>query len=472
MEKPAANRSIPGSFRDPSGFVFTRDGVLYRQVNKAGQADYDQLMGLAPDSVRPGLYHALADVGMLIPHEEVDLPAPASETAYKVLKPRFVPFMSYPYEWSFSQLKDAALLTLAIQNRAMEFGMTLKDSSAYNIQFLDGTPVLIDTLSFEKYKEGEPWVAYRQFCQHFLAPLALMSHRDVRLSQLLRVFIDGIPLDLASSLLPSGTKFSLALGTHIHLHARSQRRYADKTVKPGGRKVSRTALLGVISNLGSGVRKLGWKPKGTEWAEYYDETNYSSQAFQRKRALVAGYLERTGPNLVWDLGANTGVFSRLAADKGIRTVSFDVDPAAVEKNYLDCRERGETNILPLVLDLTNPSPAIGWENRERLSLLERGPADTVLALALIHHLAIGNNLPLPKVARFFSRICSRLVIEFVPKMDSQVQRLLATREDIFPDYTQGAFEEHFRRFFEIAAQDGIEGSERTLYLMARRGGGS
>ncbi|TEU11398.1 MAG: class I SAM-dependent methyltransferase [Anaerolineales bacterium] len=452
---------IPGSFRDPSGFVFFRDGSIYRQVNIIYKENYDHLI----DS---GLYETLVDSGLLVSHNEVGIGYAKTDSAYKILKPELVPFMSYPYEWCFSQLKDAALTTLEIQKLALDFGMILKDSSAYNIQFIRGKSMLIDTLSFEKYHEGQIWVAYRQCCQHFLAPLALMSYRDIRLNQLFRIYIDGVPLDLASSLLPFRTRFRFPLLSHIHLHAKSQKHFADKTVNVGGRKMSRLALLGLVENLESAVRKLRWQPQGTEWADYYEETNYSPDALHHKKQLVTEFLVEINPMTVWDLGANTGLFSRIASDKGIQTISFDIDPVSVEKNYLKCVEKGESNILPLLLDLTNPSPSIGWENQERTSFLERGPADTVLALALIHHLAISNNLPFSNIAGFFSKLCNSLIIEFVPKSDSQVQRLLATREDIFYDYTQQIFEREFGKHFTIEHSARIRDSERTLYLMRKR----
>jgi ribosomal protein L11 methylase PrmA len=182
---------------------------------------------------------------------------------------------------------------------------------------------------------------------------------------------------------------------------------------------------------------------------------------------VAEFLDMVNPKTVWDLGANVGMFSRIASDKGIETISFDIDPAAVEINYLECVKKGEAHIFPLVLDLTNPSPGIGWQNAERMSILERGPADTVLALALVHHLAISNNVPFVSIAEFLYNICSSLIIEFVPKADSQVQRLLSTREDIFPDYTQQVFEQEFERYFTVQSYTGIKDSKRILYLMQR-----
>ena len=454
------DKSVPSSFRDPSGFLFRRGGRLYRQINDSYRADYKQLM-------ESGLYRDLTESGLLVPHEETSEPQ-MSGGGSLVIQPETIPFISYVYEWSFSQLQDAALTTLAVQMKAVERGMSLKDASAYNIQFRRGRPILIDTLSFERYREGEPWVAYRQFCQHFLAPLALMSHTDVRLSQLMRVYIDGIPLDLASHLLPSKTHLNLGLATHIHLHAQAQRKYADKQAKPVDRKMSRMAFLGIIDNLESTTKKLSWKPDGTEWADYYAATNYTDASLEHKAQLVAEYVERVSPKTVWDLGANTGRFSRIASDRGIPTVAFDIDPAAVELNYLDCRKRDEKSMLPLLSDLTNPSPAIGWQNRERQSLIERGPCDTAMALAIIHHLAIGNNLPFDRVVDFLAGVCRSLVIEFVPKSDSQVQRLLATREDIFPGYTREEFEQAFAARFAILASSPVKDSERTIYLMELR----
>ncbi len=460
--------TVSSSFKDPSGFLYYRDGVLLRQVNHRYQADYDRLM-------QSGLYESLTGEQLLIPHEETDLSAAYSGDACKVLKPKPVPCISYPYEWCFSQLKDAALTTLRIQSLALESGMSLKDASAYNIQFLDGKPVFIDTLSFERYKKDQPWVAYRQFCQHFLAPLALMSYRDVRLNQLLRIHMDGIPLDLASRLLPLRSRLRFSLLTHLHLHARSQQRYANAAAD-GERplkqaRVSLTGLRAIIDNLITAVNALQWKPGDTEWGDYYSDTNYDDESLQHKKALVSAFVDQLSPapQLVQDLGANTGVFSRVVADKGIQVLSQDIDPKAVEVNYLLTRKHQEPNILPMLMDLTNPSPALGWAHEERMSLMQRGPVDLVMALALVHHLAISNNVPLPVLAKFFSRMGACLIIEFVPKTDSQVKRLLATREDVFDDYSQDGFEQAFSAYFEVLQSEPIRGSERTLYLLKSTG---
>jgi len=286
---------------------------------------------------------------------------------------------------------------------------------------------------------------------------------------LLRLYIEGIPLDLASALLPLRSRFNLSLLIHIHLHARSQQHFADRRVgrETLSRRVSRQSLLGLIDNLQSAVKRLQWNPQGTPWTDYYRDDSYDAEGIEHKNHLVADFLDEAASKDVWDLGANIGLFSRIASTRGIPTIAWDIDPGCVEINYRQVVSRGETNLLPLVLDLTNPSPPIGWENRERMAFLERGPADTVLALALIHHLAISNNLPLARIAGFFARLCRTLIVEFVPKTDPKVQKLLATREDIFPGYTQQGFEAAFRRFFTTRRSAQIRNSGRIVYLMER-----
>ncbi|HHY86921.1 MAG TPA: class I SAM-dependent methyltransferase [Verrucomicrobia bacterium] len=449
------------SFRDPGGFVFRREGVYYRQVNDACRADYDLLMS-------SGLYSKLTSEGLLIPHEEEPAPG-AGPSAYKVIRPRQLAFVGYPYEWSFSQLKDAALLTLRVQKIAMAAGLSLKDASAYNVQLHEGRPIFIDTLSFEKYDETKPWVAYRQFCQHFLAPLALMAHKDIRLGQLLRIYIDGIPLPLASRLLPWRTVWNIGLTIHLHLHARSQEKYADnpRSLRQNNRPFRRPHLEALLGSLETTIRRLRWRGGDTEWADYYEaNNNYGAEGLEAKARIVGRLLSLAQPRTVWDLGANTGRFSRVAAQAGASTVvSWDIDPSCVEANYRQVTRHRESAIVPLLLDLTNPTPSLGWANAERMSMAERGPADAVLALGLIHHLAIGNNVPLPHVAAFLARLGRHLVIEWVPREDSQVMRLLASRKDVFSSYTQSAFEQSFGEFFRIECSEPVPGTLRTLYLM-------
>lgn len=427
--------------------------------------------------MQSGLYDRLVGEGLLVSHQEADTQPADPSTVYKIIRPQQLPYISYPYEWSFSALKSAAQTTLRIQEEAMSRGMTLKDASAYNIQFQHAEPVFVDTLSFEPYQKGQPWVAYQQFCKHFLAPLALMARGDIRFGRSLQVHIDGIPLDLASKLLPRRTLLNMGILMHIHLHARSQAKYASlaSDEKPNSAvdtyrspHLSERGALGILDSLRSTIDKLEWTPIDTEWGAYYEATNYSDSAMHEKLALVATFVDRIRPGQVWDLGANTGRFSRIASQRGIQTVAFDVDPVAVEKNFRDCRESHEKNLLPLLLDLTNPSASIGWENMERDSFMQRGPVDMVFALALVHHLAISNNVPIPMLARFFANICRALIIEFVPKSDSQVRRLLATREDVFPDYREEYFRTSFEAHFDVVEACRIKDSERTLFLMTKR----
>jgi hypothetical protein len=455
---------VPASFRDPAGFVWTEGGAIYRHIGEEHRQHYDTFLS-------SGLYDELVAEGLLIPHVETTEVASPRPGAYKVLKPDVVEFISYPYEWSFSQLKDAALLTLDIQKRAMERGMSLRDASAYNVQFHRGRPVLIDTLSFEITPAGRPWIAYRQFCQHFLAPLALMAHCDVRFGSLSRTYIDGVPLDLASKLLPRRTRLNTGLLTNIHAQARVEQRHQRAAAPPKvkQKEMSEQALKGIVWNLERTVRKLEWNLPKTAWRDYYEEAgHYSEAALDHKKELVARFLDDAGGHTVWDLGGNIGVFSREAAAKGRTVACFDIDPGCVEMNYRKVKEEGETGVLPLLSDLRNPVPALGWANRERSAFAERGPADVAMALALIHHLAIGNNVPLGMIAEFFAGLGNRLIIEFVPKSDPMVQTLLANREDIFPDYDIAGFERAFSSFYEIERREQVKETDRVLYLLRRK----
>jgi hypothetical protein len=429
--------------------------VLYRHVAPSCAADYDLLMG-------SGLHAELVDAGLLVAHEEVALEGRAG--AHRALKPSPIDFVSYPYEWAFSQLQDAALLTLDIAGRALHRGLSLKDASAFNVQFRGCRPVFIDTLSFETAREGEPWVAYRQFCEHFLGPLALVARCDARLLGLWRAHLDGVPLDLTSRLLPRRTWLRFGLLTHLHLHARSQTFYADRPAPTRRVTLSRTSLLALLDSLRSAVRSLAPRGARSEWADYEQTHSYDDAAQHAKEEAVGRWLARLRPRQVWDLGANVGRFARIAAACGAYAVAFDVDPAVVEAAYRAGRSEERRDLLPLVLDLANPSPGLGWEGRERDTLEARGPADAVLALALLHHLAIGRNVPLPHLAAWLRRLGRAAIVEFVPKDDPQTRRLLRSRRDVFAGYTQEAFEEAFAGRFRLEAKEPLPGSGRVLYL--------
>lgn len=437
--------------------------MLYRQVNRVFADEFDACSS-------SGLYDELIANRLLVPHAAADVALALTPEAYAVVEPERLPFISYPYEWCFGELKDAALLTLAVQSRALERGFVLRDASAYNVQFVDGRPVFMDTLSFERYREGEPWIAYKQFCQHFLVPLMLMARRDIRFGLMLREYLDGIPLDFGSEMLPRSSWADIRTLLHVHMHARAQRKYSETKVSSavGTRRMAKSALVALSENLKEAIERLTWRPDGTEWANYVDETNYSDAAAASKQDTIRRYLREFSPAVVWDIGANTGVYSRIAREIAPMVISFDIDPAAVERNYRTVRLRNETGILPLLIDLTNPSPALGWAHSERMSLAERGPADVVMALALVHHLAIGNNVPLDHVAAFMAQLGRNLIIEFVDKDDSQVARLLRNRADIFDAYTKDGFESAFGTFFDIGECEQVGDSRRWLYSMRTR----
>jgi ribosomal protein L11 methylase PrmA len=455
----------PASFRDPSGFVFRRDGILFRQVQLSAAADWTAF-------TTGGLYERLLADGLVVEHTDVGPEHAAMPCAAAVIRPKPIDLISYPYEWSFSQLKEAALLTLELQSRALDAGMRLKDASAYNVQFADGRPILMDSLSFEVAEATQPWVAYRQFCEHFLAPLALMAHRDVRCGLMLRDFIDGIPLDLATRLLPGRTRLNMGLSAHLHLHAGAQRRAAHEAPPADAqprreRRISETGQRALLDSLRRTIKGLRYTPE-SHWADYATSTSYSDRGTESKGQLVREMLAAVGGRLAWDLGANVGVYSAMAAAAGYRVVAYDLDAASVEAHWQKVRGDGNPAILPLVLDLANPSPSLGWALEERASFLERGEPDVIMALALVHHLAIGNNVPLPSIARLFARMAPHAIVEFVPKEDPMTRRLLAARRDIFEHYTIDGFREAFGGPFRIAREAAIEDSPRTLFLLERR----
>ncbi|MCX6320015.1 MAG: SAM-dependent methyltransferase [Bacteroidetes bacterium] len=451
---------IPSSFRDPSGFVFTHEGIVYRQVNLSYKAEYDRLM-------ESGCYSSLVQKGWLLPHEELNNSISHTHEGYITLRPEQLPFISFPYEWSFDMLKDAALLTLSIQKECIHHGMVLKDATPYNIQWHKGKPVFIDSLSFATYDEAEPWVAYRQFCESFAAPLLLMHHKKYPLHPLFLAWPDGIPLPLTRSLLPFKTRFSLHTYLHIHLHAKmsggNKPASGNKTAR-----FSKQKMLNLISSLETMIAKLQLAPQKSTWSGYYDEAAQRDDYLPAKKALVQDWISKlTSIHTAIDLGANDGAFSRLLASQQIFTIAADFDPFCINHLYQAIKTEKLSGIHPLVMDLSNPSPAIGPYKGERDSFIQRTHTDLGLALALIHHLAIGKNIPFHKIAALMAAACHTLIIEFVPKADEKVKLMLQGREDIFTDYHEAAFENAFSAYFTIVEKAPVAQSGRTLYLMQK-----
>lgn len=454
---------LGSSFRDPCGFLFSRNGTLYRQVQPECAADYDKL-------IASGLYDTLAGKSLLVSHEEVSREEALTPGAYRVLRPDPVSVVSLPYEWCFSQLRAAALLTLEVQKIAIEHDMILKDASAFNVLFRGASPLFIDTLSFTRLETGKPWVGYRQFCQHFLAPLALQAFVDVRLRELQRSYLDGVPLDLASRLLPVRSWAHPWAAMHLHLHARAISRFSS-TAHPqsSARKVSRAGLSGILRHLTAAIESLTWPPRASQWSDYEESHGYAPAAHGSKRSIVERLLKEAGPARVLDLGANTGHYSRLARDLGAEVVAVDQDPVAVERMFLRCVADKEQRITPMCIDLANPAPSQGWAHDERRSFADRASADVVLVLALLHHLAIGNNVPLAHVAAYLRLLGRELVIEWIPKDDPQTQRLLQNREDVFSDYTEENFLAAMQQRFIMRRREPVDGSRRVVYWFVASG---
>jgi hypothetical protein len=456
-ERPAA---LPSSFRDPAGYIFRQDGLVYRLITLTGKPAYDGLMN-------SGLYTALTQKKWLIPHTEM----PASfqgPAGYKIIQPEPLPFITYHWEWPFALLQDAALLTLEAAKLALDHGMVLKDATPYNIQWYNGALTFIDTLSFEPYKEGQPWIAYRQFCESFLSPLLLMHYRKHSFHSLQLAWPDGIPLQITRSLLPWKSRFSMLTWMHIHLHAKYAARPASAKEKTAQVSLAKTRQL--LSSLEMLIRSLSLSDEGTTWGDYYTEAATRNDYLTQKEKIIQDWTSNLqGITQAVDFGANNGSFSLPLAAQGIFTIAADGDPVAVNKLYKKISSGTIRNMIPVIVDFMNPPPAMGLGNEERTSFLQRiGSNNLGLCLAFIHHLCIGKNIPMIRVAELLAASCQQLIIEFVPKEDEKVLALLTHKEDIYPAYIPENFEAAFSHYFNIRETKKIPGAARTLYLMMRK----
>lgn len=452
----------PSSFRDPSGYVQVENGVVRRLINPIYFNAYQALT----DS---GFYNTLFDQQLLIPHTEIS----RSETQI-VIQPELIPFITYPYEWSFEQYKHAALLTLKIHRYALSKGFILKDASAYNVTFHRGKPIFIDTLSFDFYEEDTPWRAFKQFITHFLGPLLLAKYHGADMLRLMQNHIDGIPVKTLASLLPKRTKLNSIIYTNIHLLARLESKYQeDYRAESKIKKLSKKAQNNIIESLYDFIKKMKINQQ-TEWGDYYSKTNYNEQAFQQKAQWIRQQITDLQPKTVIDVGGNDGTFARVIKDQVDFLLVNDIDPNAVAHNYYQIQQNKESNILPFVSDVLQPAPAIGFNNQERNSFLERIQAlapDVTMALALIHHISLSGNVPFSKSAQFFASFSKYLIIEFPDRNDSWVESLLVRKREFmqhFDFYNQQNFERDYSLYFDVVKREKIQGSERIIYLMKRK----
>lgn len=451
----------PGSFRDPESRVFHAGGELYRALSEEGLGDFEALeaSGLLGD---PRVVRTERVDGAVAP-DGVLVGEPAA-----VLWHERLPFVSYPYEWTFSMLADAALLQLDLLLAALDHGLMVKDATPYNVHFRGARPVFVDVGSFERLREGEPWIGYRQFCMLYLYPLLLRSLRDVPFQPWLRGSAEGIPPARMARLLPLRDRLRRGVLTNVALHARLERRYADRAreVREDVRRagVGRNLLVANVRRMRGLVSRLRWDPPEGVWTTYGQRSTYDDEDTERKEAFVREAVGRRERGLVWDLGCNDGRYARVAAERARTVVAMDADEGPVELLYRGLRQEGDERILPLLVDLADPSPGLGWRGRERRPLQERGSPEIVLALALVHHLTIGANVPVREVVDWLAGLGGELVVELPMREDPMVQKLLAAkREGLHPDYERGSFERALGEAFEIERSEVLGSGTRVLY---------
>ena len=453
-----SNTRHSSSFRDPSGYVFIAENIVKRSIYPIYFKQYQALK-------EKGIFQKLINSGLLIPHTEI-----SSSDSEIIIQPEQIPFITYPYEWSFNQYKEAALLTLKLQKYCLEKGFSLKDGSAFNITYHNGKAVFIDTLSFDFYTDNSPWRAYKQFIMHFLGPLVLAKYNGSEALRLMTTFIDGVPLKQIAAMLPFKTRLNPFLYSNIHLLAKFEDRhskdYKDEVVPP---KLSKKAQLKIITSLYDYIKNLSLN-ETSEWGDYYDKTNYTKDAFETKATLINKWVDDLKPNSIIDIGGNDGTFVRRIKYKFNLSLVCDIDNNAVDFNYEQIRRNTETNMLPFVLDIINPAPAIGFENKERQSFLSRiasfGP-DITMALAVIHHITLSGNVPFDMSAHFFASFSKYLIIEFPKRDDSWVNRLLSTKGEFkshFDFYNIENFETTYLEYFDLVDKEDVRDSKRVLYF--------
>lgn len=446
----------PASFRDPSGFIFTRNGVIFRQINKTHAAAFDQF-------INSGLYDRLCEDNLLVSHQEVAEPAHEFEDCYKVIRPYKVPVISYPYEWSFNQLKDAALLTIRVTKKALDYGMILKDATPYNIQFAGSHALFIDTLSFDRYTPSEPWVAYRQFCQNFLYPLLLEHYLPHDFIKQLSVMQNGFSASFLADVLPFRCRFSLNTLLQVYMTAK----ISASNKKHVGPTFSSRMMRRLLDNLEETVYNLKPYAKASHWTNYYKPGITDSDYLSEKERIVDTFIREIDFRSVLDAGANNGHFSlRLQEAGASRIIAADADKKCVDDLYM--RLKPEGNIIPLVIDLANPSPACGSNNQEHSSFVQRGTSDLVLALAVTHHMYFTSGLSFRQIATLFQSLCQKhLIVEFVPAEDPKTQKIAGLNQQRKAMYTADGFRQAFGVHFDIRNEVTLT-QGRMLFLMSKK----
>jgi ribosomal protein L11 methylase PrmA len=468
LPDPAEIRIVGGSVRDPSGYVFRAGDHIFRTVNPSAERDFAALE-------ESGLLERLVNAGLALPARPVALQAgmehayagPRGELPARLIEHPLVPFITYPYEWCFSQLKDAALAHLELQIEALEHSFVLSDATPYNMQFHEGRPVHIDVLSLRPYRDGELWQGYNQFCRMFLAPLLVEAWTGAGFQPLLRGRIDAPPLAEMSKLLPGRKLFTSPQGfLHVYLQGKAEAKSSSSRIEDAGaptRSLPKVRYLALLEELHRFVAALcsAKRPKSF-WKDYAEINSYSASLRADKAALVAGFVGRAGIRSLVDIGGNTGDYAAAALDAGAeRAIVLDSDTDSVEAAYARAKA-GCRGLSAWLVDVADPSPGLGWDGRERERLTDRLHVDGALALAVIHHMCIGRNIPLRDATRWLAGLAPRGIIEFVPKSDPMVRGMLSGRDDRFGDYDLDHFLVYLGERAGILASTRIEGSERVF----------
>jgi SAM-dependent methyltransferase len=454
----------PGSFRDRTARVFYHGGKIFRGLNETALQEWQALSAT-------GFFRRLSGTGAIIPTQLRDLasiPLGASDEQWAgVLEHEKLPFVSYPYEWSFEMLRDAALLQLDLVLAGLDEGIGLKDASAYNLQWKGASPVFVDVASFYRRADGEPWVGYRQFCQMFLYPLLLQAYKDVPFQPWMRGNIDGLDAEVCLNLLSARDYVRGGVLTHVYLQAKAQKAY-NATTRDVRKDLSKAGfdkriIRANAERLRALVAGLRWTPKQSTWSDYLKCGHYEASDAAQKRDFVHEVAQARDRHLAWDIGCNVGVFSRIVAERAEYVVAMDADHLAIDKLYKALKSERVANILPLIVNVTDPSPSLGWRNMERKRIDERGRPDLVLALALIHHVVIGGNIPMAEFVQWLRDLGGEIVIEFVTRKDPMVVTLLRNKEDHYADYHEDVFERELAARFRITRREPLGSGTRIMY---------
>lgn len=455
--EPSSIEFEPGSYRDRNGAVFYREGRVFRRLNSRAQENWSLLR-------QQPFFERETSAGRIVATW-----APENEFGPEVLEHERIPFISYPYEWAFGMLKDAALLHLDLMREALQVDMILKDSSAYNVQWRGVHPVFIDIPSFEPLQPGEPWIGYRQFCELFLYPLILQSYKSVDFRPWLRGRIDGISAEELRGLM--STRDLLRRGVLLHVVAQSalQKRYSGSKSNMRGTLAEagfdKAMILRNVEKLRRLISGLEVPSGRTVWSDYDRTHSYEEADLARKMEFVRRAAATRRWKLAWDLGANTGTFSRLVEAHTDYMVAMDGDWKAVENLYQrEKAGKASRSILPLVVNLADPSPSQGWLGLERKDLAARGRPDLTLCLALVHHIVISANIPLADFIRWLASLGTSLIIEFVGRDDEMVQTLLANKEDQYDDYHPEVFRDLLAAHFDIRDEEDLKDGKRRIYF--------